>query len=202
MTDFVRLPPHAPGMRIGLYGGSFNPAHAGHLHVSRAALRRLRLDRVWWLVTPGNPLKDRRGLPSLAERIATARAVIGREPRIAVSGLEAAIGAAYTVETIRFLTRRCPGLRFVWIMGADSLAGFHRWQRWQEIAALVPLAVIDRPGWSLAATAGRAAQSLRARRLDEGDAAALADCVPPAWVFLHGPRSPLSSTAIRQHFGQ
>lgn len=197
----VRLPPHAPGMRIGLYGGSFNPAHAGHLHVSRTALRRLRLDRVWWLVTPGNPLKDRAGLPSLADRVAAA-ARFARDPRINVTGFEAAFGAPFTVETLRFLNRRCADLHFVWIMGADSLAGFDRWQHWREIAALVPLAVVDRPGWSLPAVSSRAAHALSRARLPEGEAFTLADRRPPAWVFLHGPRSTLSSTALRQQIGQ
>lgn len=201
MPGILRLPPHAPGLRIGLYGGSFNPAHAGHLHVSRVALRRLRLDRLWWMVTPGNPLKSRRDVPSLAERVASAAAV-ARHPRIDVTGFEAAIGSPFTVDTLRVLTRRCPGLRFVWIMGADSLAAFHRWQDWRAIAALVPIAVVDRPGWSLPALSSRAARALAGSRLPEAEAASLADCRPPAWMFLHGPLSPLSSTALRQHFAQ
>ncbi len=190
------LPRHAPGMRIGLLGGSFNPPHAGHLLLSRTALRRIGLDAVWWLVTPGNPLKDNAGLPPLAVRIDAAR-TLARHPRIAVSGFEADIGTRYTYDTIRYLTRRCPAVKFVWLMGADNLAGFHRWQRWHDIAALVPLAVIDRPGTTLRATRSRAAVQLAGRRLDESDARLLPDCPPPAWVFIHGPRSPLSSTALR-----
>ncbi|MEH3145518.1 MAG: nicotinate-nucleotide adenylyltransferase [Methylobacterium frigidaeris] len=193
----VRLPPAAPGLRIGLYGGSFNPAHAGHLHVSRLALRRLALDRVWWLVSPGNPLKDRHDLASLAERAAGARALAANDPRIAVTGFEAEIGARYTRESLAWLRRHRPGLRFVWIMGADSLASFHRWQGWRGIAATMPIAVIDRPGYTLTAKAARAAGALGAHRLDEADAARLAATPPPAWVFLHGPRSDLSSTALR-----
>ncbi|WP_298957783.1 nicotinate-nucleotide adenylyltransferase [uncultured Methylobacterium sp.] len=197
----VRLPPAAPGLRIGLYGGSFNPAHAGHLHVSRLALRRLALDRVWWLVSPGNPLKDRRELASLGERMAGARALAADDPRIAVTGFEAEIGARYTRQSLAWLRRHRPSLRFVWIMGADSLASFHRWQGWREIAATMPLAVIDRPGYTLTATASRAAQALRTHRLDEADAGGLAAAPPPAWVFLHGPRSDLSSTALRKRRG-
>lgn len=190
------LPPAAPGLRIGLYGGSFNPAHAGHLHVSRTALRRLRLDRVWWLVTPGNPLKDRGVLAPLEARIAQAR-TIARDPRIAVTGFEAGIGSRYTVETLAWLAARRPTCRFVWIMGADSLGSFHRWQHFEAIAALMPIAVIDRPGHTLTAPNARAARRFAGARLPEHDAPALAACRPPAWIYLHGPRSELSSTAIR-----
>jgi nicotinate-nucleotide adenylyltransferase len=183
-------------MTIGLFGGSFNPPHDGHRLVTLTALRRLGLDRVWWLVTPGNPLKDTRGLPPLAERMAAARHLM-RHPRVAISGIEAAIGTRYTLETIRWLTRRCPGVRFVWIMGADNLSGFHRWQGWREIAALVPIAVIDRPGNTVRSHQSRAATVLERWRLDETDGRVLAHLRPPAWIFLHGPRSVLSSTALR-----
>lgn len=183
-------------MRIGLYGGSFNPAHAGHLHVGRIALRRLRLDRVWWLVTPGNPLKDRDVLAPLHERVARARH-IAVDPRIAVTAFEAGIGSRYTVDTLRWLVRRRPTCRFVWIMGADSLGTLHRWRRFEEILALVPVAVIDRPGHTLSAPRSRAAQAFAAARIPETDASTLPDQQPPAWTFLHGPRSSLSSTALR-----
>lgn len=192
----VRLPPHAPGMTVGLYGGSFNPPHAGHLHVSRMALTRLGLDRVWWLVTPGNPLKQASELAPLAARITAARA-LACDPRIAVTGIEATLGFTYSIDTLGWLQARAPGLRFVWIMGADSLAGFHRWRRWREIAARVPIAVVDRPGWTLAATAAPAARALANDRIREADAATLARREPPAWVLIHGPRSTLSSTALR-----
>lgn len=192
----VRLPPHARGMRIGLYGGSFDPAHAGHRHVALTALRRLRLDRVWWTVALGNPLKDRSRLAARAERLALARRVAAH-PRMVVTDIDGAIGAVYTVETLRFVLRRCPGIRFCWIMGADSLAGFHRWRSWREIAASVPLAVVDRPGWTVRAPRTRAAAALAAARMPEGRAAALPGRAPAAWVFLHGPRSELSSTALR-----
>lgn len=183
-------------MRIGLYGGSFNPAHAGHLHVGRTALRRLRLDRVWWLVTPGNPLKDRGALAPLEARVAQARA-LAADPRIAVTGFEAEIRSRYTVETLRWLVRRRPALRFVWIMGADSLGSLHRWRHFEDIMRLVPVVVIDRPGHTLTAPAARAARAFASARIPEPDAASLAGRRPPAWTFLHGPRSDLSSTALR-----
>lgn len=194
--DARRIPFAPPGLRIGLFGGSFNPAHAAHRAASLLALRRLRLDRVWWLVTPGNPLKDNDQLPSLEERVAFARHV-ANHPRIDVTGCEAALGVRYTYETVEALTRRMPKVRFVWIMGADNLIQFDRWQRWRAIADRLPMAVVDRMGRSLAATAAPAARALARWRVDESDAAVLADLEPPAWVFLHGLKSPVSSTGIR-----
>ena len=192
----ARLPSAAPGLRIGLYGGSFNPAHLGHRHVSLVALKRLRLDRVWWMVTPGNPLKDRGELAAIDRRVERA-SQIADHPRIAVTDFESRIGARYTRQTLGFLTRRHPNLRFVWIMGADSLATFHRWQGFSEIAGLMPMAIVDRPGFTLTAPAARAARALAPWRIPETEAASLPDRAPPAWVFLHGPRSTLSSTALR-----
>jgi nicotinate-nucleotide adenylyltransferase len=192
----IRLPPHAPGMRIGLFGGSFDPPHEGHAHVSQVALQRLALDRLWWLVTPGNPLKETAGLPSLAQRIAAAEN-IARDPRIVVTGLEAEIGARYTADTLRFLHRRCPGARFVWIMGADNLLQFHRWRDWEEIARTTPIAIVDRPGASFRAASAKAAQRFARARLPESAAALLADMPPPAFVYLHAPRVAQSSTALR-----
>jgi nicotinate-nucleotide adenylyltransferase len=192
----LKLPPHAPGLRIGLLGGSFNPPHEAHLAVSRLAMRRLALDRVWWLVTPGNPLKDTRVLAPLAERLAAARQVAAH-PRIDVTDLEAAIGTRFTADTIAWLTRRFPGVRFVWIMGVDNLAQFHLWQNWRDIAEQVPIAVIDRFGASYAAAASPAARALVSARIRERDARSLAERRPPAWVYLHGLKSPLSSTALR-----
>ncbi len=184
-------------MRIGLYGGSFNPAHDGHRLVSLLALKRLDLDRIWWIVTPGNPLKETGELASLEERVAEAR-TRSIHPRIDVTAFEADIGARYTVDTLAFLKRRCPGVDFVWIMGADNLASFHRWRGWREIAAMMPIAVIDRPGWTLKATHSRAAAALTGARIEESEAAALPMLRPPAWTFLHGPRSTASSTALRR----
>jgi nicotinate-nucleotide adenylyltransferase len=192
-----KVPPHAAGLRVGLLGGSFNPAHDGHREVSLIALRRLHLDRVWWLVSPGNPLKDRRALAPLALRVETARKA-SHHPRIKVTAIEAAIGTVYTFETLSYLKQRCHGVHFVWIMGADNFLQFDRWKRWRDIAKLVPIAVVDRPGSTLTALHGRAAEALARYRLDENASACLATTAPPAFVFLHGPRSPMSSTAVRK----
>ena len=172
------------------------PEHQAHRAACLIALRRLRLDRVWWLVTPGNPLKDTRGLAPLAERIAIARA-LAHHPRIVVTGLEAHIGTHYTYETIAYLRAHCPSVRFVWIMGADNLRSFHRWQKWRGIAGMVPIAVVDRLGPSLYASASAAGQALARARIPEAAAKSLPDRKPPAWTYLHGLKSPLSSTALR-----
>ena len=193
----AHLPRWSAGQRIGLLGGTFNPPHDGHLLISRYALKRLRLDRVWWLVTPGNPLKRHDGLPSLAERIAAARALT-HDPRIAVTGFEAEIGAHFTRDTIAYLARRAPTARFVWIMGADNLRQFHLWRGWRDIASRVPIAVIDRPGSTLSAPNGHAGGYLARVRVPEAAASHFADHRPPAFIFLHGPRSMLSSSAIRR----
>jgi nicotinate-nucleotide adenylyltransferase len=190
------LPPHAPGMRIGLFGGTFDPPHAAHRAACLLAMRRLDLDRVWWLVTPGNPLKDTRGLAPLAERVAAARA-LAHHPHIDVTDFEAKLDIHYTFETVSYLVRRCHGVRFVWIMGADNLRSFHRWQRWRDIAALVPIAIIDRLGPSLYAAASAAGQTFARVRLPETAAKTLPERKPPAWIYLHGLKSPLSSTALR-----
>jgi nicotinate-nucleotide adenylyltransferase len=190
------LPPHAPGMRIGLFGGTFDPPHAAHRGACLLAMKRIGLDRVWWLVTPGNPLKDTSGLAPLAQRVTAANA-LAHHPRIDVTDLEAELGLHYTYETIRYLIRCCHGVKFVWIMGADNLRSFHRWQRWRDIAGLVPIAVVDRLGPSLYAGAGPAGQALARFRLHEWDAKTLPGRRPPAWIYLHGLKSPLSSTALR-----
>ncbi|KLK91027.1 nicotinate-nucleotide adenylyltransferase [Microvirga vignae] len=184
-------------MRIGLYGGSFNPAHAGHRHVSLMALKRLRLDRLWWVVTPGNPLKDTGELASTAMRVKQAKEM-AEDPRIDVTAFEGEICARYTIDTLAYLKRRFPGVHFVWVMGADNLAGFHRWRGWRRIARMMPMAIIDRPGWTLKAMRSRTAVALSSGRISEGRAPALAGLRPPAWVFLHGPRSHLSSTMLRR----
>ena len=194
------LPVYSDGMRIGLLGGSFNPPHLAHRAVSLFALKRLRLDRIWWLVTPGNPLKDSNGVSNLEARAEAARRMAD-DPRIEVSCLESVIGTRYTVDTINYLRRRASGLRFVWIMGADNLAQFHRWQNWQRIAAQVPLAVIDRPSQSFRALAAPAAQALARYRIPENQARQLATCHPPAWVFLTGMKVNLSSTGLRNPDG-
>jgi len=191
-----RLPPHAPGMRIGLFGGTFNPPNAGHALVCAIALRRLRLDALWLMVSPGNPLKSPRGLPPLGERMAAARAMI-RDPRVKISGFEAELGARYSYQTVDYLLRACPGANFVWIMGADNLAGFFRWRRWRDIARKMPILVIDRPGSTHRAARGLPAAWFERRRLPEFLAQSLPLRVPPALIVLHGPRSPLSSTQLR-----
>jgi nicotinate-nucleotide adenylyltransferase len=191
------LPPNAPGRRIGLFGGSFDPPHAGHRLASLTALEKLGLDAVWWLVTPGNPLKDVSGLPGLATRIAAAKALAG-DPRIAVTGVEQQLGTRYTVDTVAALQALCPGVRFVLIVGADVLAELPRWHDWRRLMRLVPLAVIDRPGYAAAALSGEAATAFASARLPESEAPRLADRAPPAWVFLEGAVSDLSSTALRR----
>lgn len=190
--------PHAePGMRIGLLGGSFNPPHAGHRHVSLEAMRRLGLDQVWWIVSPGNPLKSHDGLPSIEERMAAAIGV-SAHPAIVVAGFEQALGSPYTAETLAYLKRRLPLVRFVWLMGADNLAQLHRWRHWRTIFETFPVAVVDRPGWRHRALASPAASLFRRRRMPEADARSLPSAGPPAWSFLSIPLSSLSSTQLRQ----
>jgi nicotinate-nucleotide adenylyltransferase len=195
-----RLPPWMPGMRIGLLGGSFDPPHEGHRQVSLVALRTLRLDQIWWLVSPHNPLKPVAPSEQLVQRIQAAEAV-ARHPRIRVTGIEAALGTTYTADTLRKLLPRLAGAELVWMMGADNLAGFHRWRDWPAIAASVPIAVFNRPGSALSALAGPAASALARCRIPERAAASLAGTAPPAWVFLSKPHIPISSTELRQSLG-
>ena len=183
-------------MRIGLFGGSFNPVHEGHRLVVEETLRRLELDALWVLVTPGNPLKDHKELAPLADRVLAARQTLDH-PKVRVTGFEAAHGFTYSWQTILFLTKAMPDRNFVWIMGADNLVDFHRWERWREIAAMVPLAVYVRPGSARRAPVSMAANALSRWRHDEADATQLATQVAPAWVYLHGQQSSLSSSAIR-----
>jgi nicotinate-nucleotide adenylyltransferase len=192
----TQMPLAFPGQRVGLMGGTFNPPHEGHAVCAVTALRRLELDQLWWMVTPGNPLKGHDGLPSLAERMAASRR-LAADPRIKVTGFEAALGTPYTYETLRYVTRRLPGVDFVWVMGADNLAGFHRWQRWRDIARLVPMAVVDRPGWRLKALASPAALGLARYRVPETLAGNLPTLAPPAWALLSTRLSEASSTALR-----
>lgn len=183
-------------MTVGLFGGSFNPPHEGHVLVAETALRRLRLDALWWIVTPGNPLKAGREQPSLGQRIALSERM-ATDPRIKVTAFEAGAAVRFTADTIALARARNAGVDFVWIMGADNLRQFHLWQRWRDIARSVPIAVIDRPGSTLAFLSSRMAQTFARHRIDETDAGRLARMRPPAWTFIHGPRSSLSSTAIR-----
>jgi len=199
------LPPVTPGLRIGLLGGSFNPPHAAHRAATLFAMKRLQLDAVWWLVSPGNPLKDRSSLHALTER-AEAAAGVADHPRIAISCLESVIGTRYTIDTVTYLRRRCSQARFVWIMGADNLAQFHRWGRWREIADLIPVAAIDRASQHHAAQGCRALaapapQALARFRVPEADARSLADRAPPAWIFLTGLKLAMSSTRLRNPDG-
>lgn len=190
--------PHAPrGTVVGLFGGSFNPPHAGHALVAEIAIRRLRLDQLWWIVTPGNPLKDPAELLPLAERLRLCEAM-ARHPKIRVTAFEASHQVRFTADTVALVKARNPGVNFVWVMGADNLAGFHRWQRWRTIAQTVPIAIIDRPGSTLSYLSSRMAQTFVHARRDEEDAPRLARFAPPAWTFIHGPRSSLSSTALRR----
>ncbi|MCC1492820.1 nicotinate-nucleotide adenylyltransferase [Cognatishimia sp. F0-27] len=183
-------------MRVGLLGGSFDPPHAAHVAISKAALKRFRLDRVVWLVSPGNPLKENPPA-ALERRIAAARALID-DPRIGVSDIEARIGTRYTAETLARLQKRWPAVRFTWLMGADNLAQFHRWQDWKHIADSVPIGVLARPGQRIAARLGPAARVLRAHRLSSRASILLGQAEAPAWCFVNLPMSEASSTAIRQ----
>ncbi|MFP3943336.1 MAG: nicotinate-nucleotide adenylyltransferase [Alphaproteobacteria bacterium] len=190
----------APGMRVGLLGGSFNPAHEGHRHVSLVAGRRLGLHAVWWLVSPQNPLKSSGDTADFQRRFAAAKA-LARHPRIVVSDLEARLGTRYTADTLRALKSRFPGVHFVWLMGADNLVQLPRWKHWQDIMSLVPVAVIDRPGYALSARLGKAAETFRQARVPETAARAFPHARPPAWIYLHAKLNPLSATAIRRKGG-
>ena len=192
----VRTPLVLAGQRIGIMGGSFNPPHEGHAIVAETALKRLDLDQLWWVVTPGNPLKSNGALPSQSERMTAARA-FAHGPKMKITGFEAELGTPYTAATLAFLKSRYPAVNFVWVMGADNLATFNRWQHWKSIAATFPIAVVDRPGWRLKALAGEAAQLLGPARLGEGEAHRLALSKPPAWVFLTSRLSEQSSTKLR-----
>jgi nicotinate-nucleotide adenylyltransferase len=186
-----------PRRRIGLLGGSFNPAHGGHLHISLLALQRLDLDEVWWLVSPQNPLKPVKGMAPFAKRFAGAAALAGGHKRIKVSAIEAALGTTYTADAIRALRRRFPHTRFVWLMGGDNLSQLPRWHRWEEIAESVPIAVFDRPETALPALSGKVAQRYAAARLPANAMRGLAGMKPPAWAFIHARLDPSSATAIR-----
>jgi nicotinate-nucleotide adenylyltransferase len=182
--------------RVGILGGSFNPAHDGHRHISLIALKRLRLHEVWWMVTPQNPLKTPIETAPFLERMAAAERVASH-PRIRVTGIERTIGTVYTVDTLTVLVRRFPKVRFIWLMGADNLSQIHEWKGWRRIFETVPIAVFARPTYSSMALSGHAARAFRGYRTPENRAGALAQRVPPAWVFFHTRPHQGSATRIR-----
>jgi len=185
------------GLRIGLLGGSFNPAHDGHRHISVEALKRLELDQVWWLVAPQNPLKPTAGMAPLADRLESARAV-ARHPRIRAVDIERQLGTRYTLDTLKALKARMPQHRFVWLMGADNLVQFPRWRGWARIFHTVGIAVFDRPSYSHKALADKAARRFARYRVRERRAARVASGCPPIWVFIHARRHEASATDIRE----
>ncbi|HKJ62154.1 MAG TPA: nicotinate-nucleotide adenylyltransferase [Hyphomicrobiales bacterium] len=194
------LPPACPGMRIGLFGGSFNPPHCGHRHISEVALKRMQLHRIWWLVTPGNPLKDTSGLKEIAEREAAARKAADH-PRMIVTGFERFLPTPYAIDTARFLRRRFAGVEFVWIMGGDNLATFHLWRDWRGLFETLPIMVIDRPEARNQALASPAAQCYAGARLPESHAKMLPALPAPAWIYATAPLRDVSSTEIRNRRG-
>jgi nicotinate (nicotinamide) nucleotide adenylyltransferase/ribosome silencing factor RsfS/YbeB/iojap len=185
------------GRRVGLLGGSFNPAHEGHRHISRIALQRLGLDEVWWLVSPQNPLKSSRDMVSFRRRFAMAR-LQARHPRILVTDLEIRLGTRFTFDTLKALGLYYSKTRFVWLMGADNLGQIHRWQHWRGIFNNIPIAVFDRPPYSLRTLASPAASAYARYRVDQVQSRALAACEPPAWIFFPSRLEPLSSTQLRK----
>ena len=193
---YLEMPAVKAGMTVGLFGGSFNPPHEGHLLIAQHAIEALKLDQLWWMVSPGNPLKDHSELPTLAERIRLSETLVD-DPRIKVTGFEAAHKIRYSAETIELVLGKLPDVRFVWVMGADSLATFDKWARWEWIVETIPIAVYNRPGSSLADHSSVMAQTFAAAKIDEARASELAQMQPPAWTFIHGPLSPLSSTELR-----
>lgn len=196
----VRPPCAAPGQAIGLLGGSFNPPHVAHRMISEIAIKRAGLDKVWWIVSPGNPLKKQSETAPLAERMALCRR-IARSPRIIVTDFEKDLPTPYTASTLAFLRARSPRARFVWVMGADNLATIHRWQNWREIFALVPVVVVDRPGWRMKALVSKAARTFAGARVTETKARRLRYKRTPAWTYLTAPLSDVSSTEIRARQG-
>ncbi len=183
------------GTKVGLLGGSFDPPHEGHVHITLEALKRFRLDEVWWLVSPGNPLKQRGPAP-LGDRIRAAQALM-THPKVHVTGLEARLGTRYTFATLEALHQIYPGVTFVWLMGADNLATFHRWDRWRDIFRSVPIGVLARPGDRLSARLSPAARQFRTARLRGREAGLLTQKAPPVWCYINVPLNSASSTAIR-----
>ena len=197
----VKTPLVIPGQRIGVMGGSFNPPHDGHAMVAETALKRLQLDQLWWLVTPGNPLKSHGALAPLAERMAACRA-FAHGPGMRVTAFEVQLKTPYTAATLAFLRQRYPAVTFIWVMGADNLASFHRWQHWRAIAREMSIAVIDRPGWRLRALSSPAGLALARTRLPESQAARLGARNHPRWSLLSARLSDASSTQIRNQAGR
>ena len=185
----------APGQVIGLLGGSFDPPHSGHVHLTKEALKRLGLDQVWWLVSPGNPIKPNPPAP-LSQRLQAAR-VLMQHPRVRITALEARFGTRATVDTLAELRRIYPKVRFVWLMGADNLAEFHLWERWQRIMVQVPVAVFARPGQRMPALTSRAARQFSRFRVPPTFIHRLGRCPPPSWTYLDMPMRRISSTAMR-----
>ena len=188
--------PITPGLRVGLLGGSFNPAHDGHLHISVEAMRRLGLDQIWWLVSPQNPLKPQEDMGEFTARFESARAM-ATHPKLRVTDLESQLGLTYTVDTLTALTSMGPQVHFVWLMGADNLIQMPRWRDWQKIVGMMPIAVLARPGYNRSAPLGTVATRFVQNRIPAEKALLLADLEPPAWVFLPIPLHPASSTAVR-----
>lgn len=189
------------GLRIGLLGGSFNPAHAGHRAISLHALKALRLDQVWWLVSPQNPLKSRQGMAALPERLTGARQTAAH-PRIVATALESQLGTRYTAQTLRALILAFPRTRFVWLMGADNLAQIRHWKNWPQIFLRTPIAVFNRSPYCRQGLQGLAALRFRRFRIPVRAAAGLARRTPPGWVFFPAPLHPASATALRAARGQ
>ena len=190
LTPFVR-----PGLRVGLLGGSFDPAHAGHVHITHEALKRFDLDQVWWLVTPGNPLKAR-GPAALEKRMARAQALM-QHPRVHVTGIEAQLGTRFTAETLAALRAQCQGVNFIWLMGADNLAQFHLWQDWRSIMDTVSVGVLARPGDRISARTSKAARIYKHNRISGKTSHFLGRTDRPSWCFVNVPMLPVSSSAIR-----
>jgi nicotinate-nucleotide adenylyltransferase len=195
-TDWVRAPgPVGDGLRIGLLGGSFNPPHDGHVHVSETALKKLDLDYVWWLVSPQNPLKPVKGMASFDKRLAAAKRLAGAHPRMIATGIEEELGTRFTIHTLRALKRRFPALRFVWLMGSDNLVQIPRWRSWQQIFAEVPVAVVTRPGSALPARQSKAANRFKSAAWPADSR--FPEAAPPALAVIEVKRNPASGTQLR-----
>lgn len=187
------------GKRVGLYGGSFNPAHEGHIHVASEALKRLELDAIWLMVSPGNPLKQKSDMAKSKRRKKSLRALVGKKPRMVITNIEKRLGTRYSADTIRKLKKGMPQTDFVWIMGADNMAGFHLWREWQFIARTLPIAIFDRPGYSVSGLNGRFARQFASNRVPYRQLSAAST---PAWTFVPIPRHSGSATNIRLHKGK